>query len=566
MIPIPTLDDIRTSQEEVLKHLRNVDISKACGPDNITNKMLKMSAESLSHPLSKLINKIFSTHQYPTIWKFGTIVPIHKKDKKCDPTNYRPVTLLSAVSKICEKVVFDRMFDHIKIHDLLYHKQSGFVSGHSTHDQLMAIVDHIHSNIENGKSVKAIFLDISAAFDTVPHNLLLCKLKAYGFRGPLLDLLESYLHNRKVEVRVNNSYSSPTDDEYINAGVAQGSLLGPLMFLLYINDIPDNIKSTMYLYADDSSLYCTIDHYNYHTAINELQEDLDNIGRWARTWGLEFKASKSWDVTFQSTLKKPPILPSLSLDSIYIPKTSSHKHLGVKVDEHLKVFKAHTDELARKYQNKTNTLKALSRVLKSRHLEKIYKTYILPIVDHGDLLYHSSTQLSLSRLESIHYRAACTVSGAIRGSCTVKVLKNLNWATLKTRFEYHSANYMYKANRNEKPSYVIDILDRYRNPTDPNTVNLRNTRLFRFPNNMTSRYLNSPLLKIMKIYDNLDTDLKSSPSLAIFKSKLKKMKFCITNSTSTTILKLPRLNEIFINRLRVGLFLNSIVKMYYKTM
>ncbi len=564
ILPIPndfpnrtnaTLEQLSTTEEEVFKYLKELDISKACGPDNITNRMLKMSADSLCKPLAILINKIFITSQYPSCWKFGTIVPLHKKEKKCDPKNYRPVTLLSTLSKICEKVIFKRMFEHVTIHDLLYHQQSGFISGHSTHDQLLAIVDHIHSNIENGNLVKAVFLDISAAFDSVPHNLLLFKLKAYGFRGALYNLLKSYLYNRKVRVRVNNSFSSVTNDEYINAGVAQGSLLGPLMFLLYINDIPDDINSNIFLYADDSSLYCTLDKDDYNTAINVLQNDLNKISEWSNKWGLEFNASKSWDVTFKSVSVKTPDLPYLTLSNTNIPKSNRHKHLGVILDENLN-FKDHIDELARKYQNKVNSLKALSRKLKSRHLEKMYNTFIIPTLDHGDLLYYSSTKLHLSRLERIHYQAACIVSGAIRGSCTTKVLRNLNWVTLKTRHDFHSCNYIYKALNNEKPTYILNILDKFRNNNNPDLHNLRTTRLFKFPNSTTSRYLNSPLPRIMRHFESIDKDIQSAPSLEIFKRNLRKELYPVFNSTSTLILNLPRINEIFINRFRVGLFLN----------
>ncbi len=549
------LDKVETNPNEILKYLKNLDVSKACGPDNITNRMLKLSADSLCVPLSQLINKIFDCKKYPANWKIGIIVPLHKKDKKDNPNNYRPVTLLSTISKICEKVIFDRMFDHIDSHNLLYEQQSGFIKGHSTHDQLLAIVHYLHENIESGKSVKAVFLDITAAFDSVPHNLLLHKLKSYGFQGSLLELINSYLHNRKVQVRVRNSLSELTKDNYINAGVAQGSLLGPLMFLLYINDLPDNISSNMFLYADDSSIYRSFDHNNFHNPLLELQNDLEKIAKWSQTWGLDFKASKSWDVTFHSANKKPPVTPLLTLNNSIIPKTATHKHLGVILDENLN-FKAHIDDLSRRYQNMVNTLRALSGRLPSKHLNKIYNTYIISILDHGDILYSSSTEYQLSRLERIHYRAACAVSGAMRGSSTSKVLENLNWSTLRSRRDYHAGNYMFKAFNHHKPAYVCNILDKYKN-NQGNERLLRNTRLFKFPNSASSRFLNSPSVQLMKNFDNLSNDLKYSESFSIFKANLKKQYFSITNNTSTTSLNLHRSNEILINRLRVGLLLNA---------
>ena len=549
------LEYITTNSEEVCRIIKSLDTSKASGLDVTANNMLKLSADSICEPLSKLFNKIFQCSNYPLGWKKGVVIPIHKKEKKDNPENYRPVRLLSSISKICEKVLFDRMFAHIKAQNLLYYQQSGFIKGHSTHDQLLAIVNHIHDNLEQGYSVKAIFLDITAAFDSVPHDLLLIKLKSYGFQGPLLDLLKSYLTNRRIQVRVNNSHSDFTNDGFINAGVAQGSLLGPLMFLLYINDLPDKIISNMFLYADDSSLYCTVDHEDYANSINVLQSDLNTVNDWAKAWGLEFKASKSWDLTFFSPSKKPPNLPDLVLNNNVIPKTSSHKHLGVILDERLN-FSAHIDEIARKFQNMVNTLRPLSWQLNSKHLEKIYSTYMLPVLDHGDILYSSASQFQLSRLERIHYQAACYISGSIRGSNTSRVLENLNWNTLECRRKYHSGNYMFKAVNREKPSYILSILDRHSHRPNENYP-LRNPRLFKFPNTSSSRFLNSPHIQLLKNYESIPEPTRSATSFEIFKRKLKNMYFSCSIKTPTTKLCLPRINEILINRMRAGLLLNS---------
>lgn len=448
------------------------------------------------------------------------------------------------------------MYSYIITHNLLFHQQSGFVRGHSTYDQLLAITNHIHENIENGNSVKAIFLDITAAFDSVPHSLLLEKLKSYGFQGPLLTLLKSYLFNRSIQVKVGNAISNSTADGFINAGIAQGSLLGPLMFLLYINDLPDDLESNTFLYADDSSLYCTINHKDIVTSLNSLQSDLKKVNTWAKTWGLQFKASKSWDITFFSPNNRPPALPDLYLDNVVIPKTSTHKHLGVILDENL-TFKAHIDDLARRYQNMTNTLKSLKNTLKSRHLEKIYNTYMIPLLDHGDLLYSSSSsKFHLLKLDRIHYRAACYVSGAMRGSNTVKVLDNLNWASLSNRRKYHAGNYMYKVMSNSKPSYITNIMEKYRNP-EVNNQNLRRARTFKYPPRTSYRFSNSPMISLLKLYDSFDNALKNSISLDLFKKRLHRNLFPVQNFSPTTLLALPRKNEIVINRIRVGLLLNS---------
>ncbi len=231
-----------TNATVILKLINNLEIGKACGPDNITNKMLKMCGRSISPILAVIYNKIIDDGAFPDLWKFGTVSVIHKKDQKNDPNNYRPITLLSTISKMFEKIIFDAVLGHCLENNLIYTNQSGFLPGHSTSDQLIAITSFISDNFQDNNDVRAVFLDIAAAFDTIPHHLLLHKLKAYGIRDKFLTLISSYLQNRKIRVRVNGAFSDPSPDNFINCGVPQGSLLGPLFFLLYINDLPDMLQ------------------------------------------------------------------------------------------------------------------------------------------------------------------------------------------------------------------------------------------------------------------------------------------------------------------------------------
>ena len=222
-------DQISTTSEEVRKYILKLDTSKACGPDSINNKMLKLTSGSISIPLAHLFNYIFNTTVFPSSWKLGHIVPIHKKGEKSIPSNYRPITLLSCISKLCEGIIYDRIYNHLSDNQLLYSLQAGFRKGHGTIDQLISITDGIHKELENGKWVRGVFLDISAAFDTVPHYLLVHKLRAYGLRGRLLKLIESYLSNRKFKVKIDDELSSCSVNNSVNAGVPQGSRLGPLL-------------------------------------------------------------------------------------------------------------------------------------------------------------------------------------------------------------------------------------------------------------------------------------------------------------------------------------------------
>ena len=565
---VARIADVSTTPDEIESILSNLDVGKASGPDEITNRMLKLTAPSISKPISTLINAIFRKSSFPSTWKMGHIVPIFKhfdksarqdpnipdpKEDKSNPNNYRPITLLSSLSKVCEKVIADRIYAHLMAHNLLYPLQSGFIKGHGTSDQLIAITDFIHRNLENGSLVKGIFLDISAAFDTVPHSLLLHKLKSYGVVGPLHTLIQSYLCDRRVRVKIENSLSNPSMANHINAGVPQGSILGPLLFLLYINDLPDNLRSKTYLYADDTSLYFPFKSNNANLV--PLQVDLDSINRWSLLWKLEFKASKSVDLTFRSVRSRPQVLPDLILGANVIPKKSLHRHLGVVLDEKLN-FSDHIRILAQKYQKMVNPLRRLSSKLPPRHLEKMYTTFILPKLDHGDLLYQSSSINNLGNLERIHYRAACAVSGVIRGSNTSKVLKNLNWETLATRRQYHLNCYSYKAEKNLKPSYITNILATY-NAEDRDNRNIRNRRKYILPARISNRFSSSPALSLVKNVNKILPDIVKFDKFESFKSSQKKLLFKIQNSTPPTHLKIPITASKFLNRMRVGLLLKS---------
>ena len=246
-------------------------------------------------------------------------------------------------------------------------------------------------------------MDISAAFDTVPHFLLLHKLKAYGVRGGLHNLISSYLSDRTVHVNVNGSKSDLIlPRHFINSGVPQGAILGPLLFLLYINDIPDNLQSNVFLYADDTCLLAPIDPNRPGRGNRILQSDLIKLAEWSATWGLTFKPSKSRDLLFSS--RKPIIYPPLIMEGNPIPQVETHKHLGFVLDSNLS-YSAHVEHLAHKVQTFINPLKFLSRTLKSRHLDLIYRSFISPHFDYGDILYDSASKGKLATLDKTQYTA-----------------------------------------------------------------------------------------------------------------------------------------------------------------
>ena len=287
-IPDFTLNSISITANEVESVLKALQTGKASGPDAINNRILKELAKPLSFALSDLFNASLIKGKIPALWKQANVTPIHKKNDPSDITNYRPISLLSTVGKVLEKNVHKYVFKFLMDHEVLTTLQSGFISGDSTVNQLVDIYNSFCKALAEGKEVRAIFCDISKAFDRVWHKGLLYKLQTVGITGHLLQWFTDYLNNRKQRVVLPGVFSHWTD---LKAGAPQGSILGPLLFLIYINDIVRNINSSIRLFADDTSLYIIVE--NPIQAATILNSDLSKIYTWASNWLVTFNPSKT---------------------------------------------------------------------------------------------------------------------------------------------------------------------------------------------------------------------------------------------------------------------------------
>ena len=328
------IDTIIIQNDEILSLIRNINPNKASGSDGISGHMLRLCDDSVVLPLKIIFENILKTSSYPDLWKLANVTPVYKKNDKQLIKNYRPISLLPICGKIFEKIIFNSLYKYFNTNNLITKNQSGFRPGDSTTNQLLYLVNEIHEAFEDPKSleVRAVFLDISKAFDKVWHEGLIFKLRQNGLNGGLLKLFESYLHNRQQRVVINGSYS-----EYlsIESGVPQGSVLGPLLFLIYINDLEKHIKSNIKFFADDTMLFSVV--RDPAVSATELDHDLDLICRWAHKWKMEFNpdATKQATEVIFSCKRIEQHHPQLTFNSNAVAQVNEQKHLRLTLTKNL---------------------------------------------------------------------------------------------------------------------------------------------------------------------------------------------------------------------------------------
>ena len=541
---VPVINDIIITEEEVFKQLKLLNINKSSGSDGIPNKILKMIAIFVKEPLTKLFNKSLNNGKYPSVWKHAKITPIFKnKGTPSDIKSYRPISLLPSMSKIFEKIIFNRIYEHLTFNNLLTDKQSGYRPNHGTHTQLIYLIHCLHASLDKNMDFSIVYLDISRYFDKIWHQGLLAKCEHQcGLKGNILRWLESYLSSRTHSVSINNSISAT---QTINAGCPQGSVLGPLLALIYLNDLDGITENELFFFADDTILFKSHSHDSPGAEMS-VQRDLDKIKLFGDKWAITFNSAKTTQQTFTNKHVSHP--PLLKFENEVIPNVVNHKHLGLNISNDLR-FHFHVQEIIKKANTAMGPLYPIAKHIPRHILQHIYTTYIRPIFDYGDAVYHGHLTVADSlSLERIQNRAARLITGAFRRTPTKALLEELGLTTLQFRRELHSLNILYTIKRHA-PQYLQDAIPYARH--EVTTHQLRNANNITLPSHRLTSFKNSFILRTISHWNRLPEEVRTMSSTRSFKQAVARM-YDLTKPPAYFSYG-SKINNILHTRLRLGM-------------
>ena len=526
-IPVATtlINDFVIPDEKILNIIQSLNSHKAHGWDEISVRMIKLSDAALVIPLKIIFTNCLRCGIFPQIWKCANVVPVHKKNEKNLKGNYRPISLLPIFGKILEKLIYDSLYTHLVSCELLNPNQSGFRPGDSTINQLISITHTIFKAFDCNPplDVRSVYLDISKAFDRVWHDGLVYKLKRCGVSGQLLALIQSFLKDRKQRTVLNGKCSIWGD---ISAGVPQGSILGPLFFLVYINDLTENLKCNVKLFADDTSLFTVV--HNTNAAANDMNHDLELIKQWAHNWRMSFNPDplkQAVELIFSRKRNKVDH-PVVLFNNTPVKNVDEHKHLGLFLDSKLS-FSAQINAAISKTRKGIGLLKYLSKYLPRHTLNELYKLYVRPHLDYGDVIYHIPAKVCefsgntilpnlMEKLESVQYSAARAVSGTWKGTSREKLYAELGWESLSSRRWSRRLILFYKFINSLTPEYTADPIP----PQRQSRYSLRNQDVIGRIRARTEKFQSSFYPHCLSEWNKLDPEIRLAPSVAAFKKKL----------------------------------------------
>ena len=504
---LPTMPSITFSVAGIQHQLSLLDTNKASGPDNIHPYILKNCANEISPILQVIFTQSLDTGIQPSDWLMANVCPVFKKGNRTSTANYRPISLTSVCSKTMEHIIYHSIMNHLNSNSILIDTQHGFRSQHSCVTQLISLIEDLSHALDQQKQTDVILLDFAKAFDSVPHQRLLVKLRHYGINDHICQWVNTWLTRRSQQVALDGTFS---DSIAVHSGVPQGTVLGPLMFLLYINDITEHVNSPLRLFADDCLLYRIIT--TKEDAI-QLQHDLDQLHEWATKWQLRFNVTKCTIMRFTRSLS--PIIFNYKLNNHNLGTSNQHSYLGVILDNKLS-WSPHISNIAAKANRTLNFLKRNLSCCSSNIKATAYLTIVRPSMEYAAVIWDPYHHNNIQQLEKVQRRAARWVLNDFnRFSSVTAMLQHLSWPSLQLRRKISRLQALFKIIHQD---YSLSIPPHFISMT--RSTRLYHPHRFILPNSSTYSYQQSFFSRSIKDWNNLPSSIIESNNIDSFSAEL----------------------------------------------
>mgnify|MGYP000542503182 CR=1 FL=1 len=489
---------------ECISIISNLKLS-SCYKNALPVKVLKIVKHILAEPICNLINLSIESATFPSILKFASITPVYKKDDRTLVSNYRPIAVLPLLSKIFEKFITVRLTDFFLKHKIISPSQFGFQSGVSTVDALTKLTDFIYDSLNSRNHTVGVFVDLQKAFDTVNHGILLQKLNHYGVRGLPLAYLASYLRDRKQRVKINSTFS---DAVTVNIGIPQGSTVGPLLFLIYINDLPSVSNSlSCILFADDTTFLSS--NSNYTHLINSLNTELEKIDVWFAVNRLSLSSSKSFAMSFSNRPHDVDNSTNIKIGTSKLKFELVSKFLGMLIDNRLS-FSDHISHISRKISKFVGILYKVSKYSPYEVLLSMYYSFVYPYLLYGILVWGGASDVYSRKLLSIQKKVVRIITKSDYLAHTGPLFHRTEILKISDIYVYQVAIYMFKR---KLSGDIVTASHNY----STRYSNLALPTFHRLSISQRSLSFSGP-----SVWNNIPYSIQSVESVSIFKRTFKK--------------------------------------------
>ena len=501
------------TEKEVEIEISNLSGNKSCGHDEIPPKLVKEISKQIVKPLTHIYNQSLLTGVIPNELKIALVTPVFKANSKEEFSNYRPISVLPCFSKILEKIMYKRVMKYLDMHSMLFQSQYGFRKKHSTNLATIELVTKILQAIDNSEYTIGVFLDLAKAFDTVNHEILLKKLEHYGIRGIALEWFKNYLTNRKQIIKYK---SEKSESLTIKCGVPQGSVLGPLLFLIYMNDISRSSEIlSIILFADDTNLFFS--HKNLFTLNETMNRELSKIASWLSANKLSLNIKKTHFIIFKSRGKKSNQHVSIIINNQEIEQVKCTKFLGLYIDDEF-TWKYHIDQVASKISKMTGILAKARHYLSLKTLQTIYDTMVYPYLTYCNIVWASTYPSRLKSLFMLQKKIVRIMTFAKYKENSKPLFLSLKILNIYELNIYLMALFMYSYFNENLPSYfnnyfkLNEMIHSHNTRTASNLfIDYKRTNYGKF----------SLKFRGAQIWNKLPKDLKLSKSYRQFKQSSK---------------------------------------------